>query len=146
MSIGKYLAPIAGGIALTLIGYDAHVAGKIRSSSYEKNHKAESLEHHLMADQKQESASTIRGGLKKELLRYHMDENFSGFFTGTIGYFKGVASMLERNVIPLALAIGTFAGVGNKGLLRNTVAKASGIGLAAFGVITLAQEIFGIGK
>lgn len=146
MSVGKYLAPVAGGIALALIGYDSHIAGKIRSGSYEKNHKAESLEHHLMADQKQESASTLKGEMKKELLKYHMDENFSGFFTGTIGYFKGVTSMLTRNVIPLTLAIGTFAGIGNKGIIRNTVAKASGIGLAAYGVITLAQEIFGIGK
>lgn len=143
MGVGKYLAPIAGGVALALIGYDSHIAGKIRSSSYEKEHKAHSLEHHILADQKQESASTIRGEMKKGLLRYHMDENFSGFFTGVYGYCKGATSMLVRNVIPLTLAIGTF--VGTKGV-RGWISKGSGIGLAAFGLVTVAQEVFGIGK
>lgn len=143
MSVGNILAKTAGGLGLALIGYDAHIAGKIRSSSYEKEHKAHSLEHHLLADQKQESASTIRGEMKKGILRYHMDENFSGFFTGVVGYFKGLNSMLIRNVIPLTLAIGTF--VGSKGI-RGGISKCSGIGLAAYGLVTLAQEVFGIGK
>lgn len=143
MSVGNILAKTAGVIGLGLIGYDSHVAGTIRSRSFEKEHKAASLEHHLMSDQKQESASTIRGHLKKGLFRYQMDEEFSGFFTGIVGYFKGVNSMLIRNVIPLVLAAGTFAG---KNGIRGGISKCSAVGLAAYGLVTLAQEIFGIGK
>lgn len=143
MGVGNILAKTAGGVAIALIGYDAHIAGKIRGSSYEKECKAESLQHHFLADQKQESPSTIRSEMKKGILRYHMDEGFSGFFTGIAGYFKGLTSMLVRNVVPLTLAVGTFAG--SKGFWGG-VSKCSGVGLAAYGLITAAQEVFGIGK
>lgn len=128
-----------GGVSLAMILYDSHEAGKIRASSYAKNHKAESLSDRYMDDLKLESPSTIRGHVKKGLFRYSVDENLSGFFTSIAGYFKGLGSMLVRNVVPLCLTAGTFMG---KGLFS----KMCGAGLLAYGGIFLLQEAFGIGK
>lgn len=128
-----------GGVSLAMILYDSHEAAKIRASSYSKNHKAESLSERYMDDLKLESPSTIRGHVKKGLFRYNVDENLSGFFTSISGYFKGLTSMLVRNVVPLALTTGTFVG---KGLFS----KMCGAGLLAYGGIFLLQEAFGIGK
>lgn len=130
---------VVGGASIAMIAYDSHEAAKIRASAYAKNHKAEGLAERYMDDLKLESPSTIRGGVKKGLFRYSVDENLTGFFASVAGYFKGLGSMLVRNVVPLTLAAGTFVG---KGLFS----KMCGAGLIAYGGIFLLQEMFGIGK
>lgn len=127
----------AGGIGMVL--YDTHVAGKIRASAYEKNHKAGSLSETAMEDLKLDSPSVIKSHVKKGIFHYKMDENLSGFFTAISGYFKGAGTMLVGNVIPLTLSVGTFVG---KGIFS----KLCGAGLLAYGGIFLLQEGFGIGK
>lgn len=137
------IAKVAGGIGLGLIAIDAHCAGRIRASSNEKNHKADSLEKRHMEDMKLDSPSVVESAVKKRIFQYSLDENATGFFHNIGGYLKGFGSMFVSHAIPFALAIGTF--VGSRGI-RGGFSKFCGAGLIAYGGAFLLREIFGIGK
>jgi len=143
MSITTVLTKTVGVIGLGLVGYDAHVAGKIQSHAYAKNDKAESLTNHYLEEQKLDSPSVVRQHVKKGLFKYFLDENVSGFFTGIGGYIGGFTSMVVNNVIPFGLAVGAVLG---KGKVGGVFSKFCGAGLLAYGAIFLAQELLGIGK
>jgi len=143
MSISNVLTKTVGVIGLGLIGYDAHVAGKIESHAYEKNHKSEQLADHYMEDLKMDSPSAVKAHVKKSIFKYYLDENLSGFFTGIHGYLSGSATKVIGDVIPFGLAVGSL--LGKKGG-KNIFSKFCGAGLLAYGGIFLAQEFFGIGK
>lgn len=138
--LSNYLAKGVGYAGLGLVAYDAHKAGVMEASKFEKNHKAESLSHHFMEDMKLDSPSTVKSAIKKRLFHYHMDENLSGFFTSIKGYFKGLSSMLVDGIVPLSLAAGTVL------MPKGFLSKTFGVGLLAYGGIFLLQEAFGIGK
>jgi len=145
MSIGTVLAKTAGVIGLGLVGYDSHIAGKIESRAYEKNHKAENITEHYMDDFKADGPSVVKQHVKKGIFKYYLDENLSGFFTGIYGYARGATSMLIGNIIPTTLALGAVLPIGKKGG-KHMFNKFCGVGLVAYGAIFLAQEFFGIGK
>lgn len=138
--LSNYLMKGVGYAGLGLIAIDAHKAGMMESSKFEKNHKAESLADGFMEDMKLDSSSTIKSELKKKVFKYKMDENFTGFFACAKGYIKGFTSLLVNEVVPLGLAVATA--IMPKGILSKTF----GAGLLAYGGIFLLQEIFGIGK
>lgn len=127
-----------GGLGLVL--YDAHMAGKMKGPAYEKEHKAHQLTEHYLEDTKIDSPSVVKNAMKKRIFQFHVDENFTGFFTTMHGYFKGFSSMLVDHAIPFVLATGAL--VGGKGLFS----KFCGAGLLAYGGIYMLQEGFGIGK
>lgn len=139
MTMSNILTKTVGVIGLGLVGYDAHVAGKIKAYSNEKNHKADSLSERYLDDMKLDSPSITKARVKEELFKYSTDESMTGFFHNIAGYVKGSISSLVGNVIPLGLAAGTFV---NRGLFS----KVCAVGLAAYGSIFLLQEAFGIGK
>ncbi|MFA7657852.1 MAG: hypothetical protein WCY19_00290 [Candidatus Gastranaerophilaceae bacterium] len=143
IKIANVLTQTLGAATLGLIAYDSHIAGKIKASAYEKNHKATGLTERYLDDMKLDSPSTVEAGVKKELFKYSLDENLTGFFTNIAGYGKGFASMLVSEVIPFGLAIGTFFG---KRGGKQIFSKFCGAGLIAYGGIFLLQEAFGIGK
>jgi hypothetical protein len=137
--VTNFLTKSLGTAALGLIAYDAHHSGAMESSKYEKNHKAETLEEHYFNDMKLNSPSVIEAGVKKEIFKHQVDEDFSGFFLSIAGYIKGAASMLIKHFIPLSLAAGTV-------ITKGTFSKFCGAGLLAYGGIFLVQEMFGVGK
>jgi len=147
MNVSNILTKTVGVIGLSLVAYDAHVAGKIESHAAPKNHKSEVLAEHYMDELKLDSPSVVKQHVKKGLFKYFLDENISEFFTGVGGYISGFSSMLVSNVIPFGLAVGTLMGKKDGHFLRSQgFSKFCGAGLLAYGGIFLAQELFGIGK
>lgn len=128
MNVGKILAKTAGIAGLTLIGIDAHNAGKMQAMSTQNSIKASSLEDSYVNTMTQDSPSSVVSGYKKFLFRLNTDEVITDFFTGIGGYFKGACSMLIQNVLPLGLALGSFA---KKGI----IGKGSALGLLAYGLV-----------
>lgn len=128
-----------GAAALGLVLYDSHTLGKIESSAYQKDSKANSLVKSYATTMMQEKPSIVESNLKRGIFNLRLQETVSDFFTGIIGYVKGFTSMAVSNVIPLALSVGTLA---TKGLLS----KCFGAGLLGYGAIFVAQEGFGFGK
>lgn len=143
VNVLNILTKATGAVGAGLILYDAHHAGKIHASAYEKNHKSGQLSELYLDDLRLDSPSVVKAKAKSHIFKFFLDENASGFFTNIIGYVKGFGSMLESNILPLGLALGTF--IGSKGI-RGGISKFCGVGLLAYGGIFLAQEIFGIGK
>ena len=139
MDVTRILTKTVGVVGLGLIGYDAHVAGKIESSSYQKRCTADGVTRAYENTMKLENPSVVEAKGKTAFFNYQLENNLSDFFTGIAGYLKGAGSMLVGNVIPLALSAGT---VFTKGL----ASKACGIGLLAYGGIFFIQNILGIGK
>lgn len=139
MSVGSVLAKTAGVIGIGLIGYDAHCAGKMEASSYASNRKANGLSEGYKDHLKLDSPSVVKNEIKNELFDYNLNENLSGFFASIGGYIKGALSMAFGNIIPLGLSIATIC-------TKGKASKFCGAGLAIYGGIYLAQELFGIGK
>ena len=147
MTMSNILTKAVGVIGLGLVGYDAHVAGKINAYSSEKNHKADSLSERYLDDLKLDSPSITKARVKEELFKYSTDETMTGFFHNIGGYIRGSIFSVVGNVIPFGLALGAILGGGAAGRgLGGTVSKFCGVGLAAYGSIFLLQEVFGIGK
>lgn len=137
--IPNILAKTVGVAGLGLVGYDSFIAARINSEAYSKDAKANLMTRAYFDDLTLDHPSVVKRNLKKGILHYIMDENITGFFNGVAGGAKGAVSMLVQNWIPAALSLGTFVG---KGIFS----KCSAVGLAGYGIMVLAQEVFGIGK
>lgn len=129
-----------GAAGLILVGIDAHNMGKMESSKNRNNIKAAGLSERYLDDMKMESPSVVDNAVKKRIFKYAVDENFTGFFTSVAGYTKGFGSMLVNDVIPLGLAAGTVL------MPKGFLSKSFGVGLLAYGVIHVLQDVFNIGK
>ncbi|MBP7211692.1 hypothetical protein KBA27_02550 [bacterium] len=128
MNIGNVLAKTAGVATLGIIAYDAHHNGKHQSMVTQESYKASSLTDSYLNTMEQESPSIVVSKYKKGLFNVNSDENVTGFFTGIAGYTKGFVKMLAKDVVPLCLALGTFAKPG-------VISKGSAFGLLGYGII-----------
>lgn len=137
--IPNILVKTVGVAGLGLVGYDSYIAARIHSEAYSKDAKANLITRAYFDDLALDHPSVIKRNLKKGIFHYTMDENITGFFNGIAGGVKGAVSMLVHNWIPATLAAGTFVG---KGIFS----KCSAVGLVGYGLMVLAQEVFGIGK
>ena len=137
--VGSFVAKGLGCATLALIAYDSHVLGKIEASDHEKKVKAGELERAAMHDLSQETPSIVQSKLKEKVFEFKLKETISAFFTSTYGYVKGFSKMLVNHVVPLTLAVGTVASP------PGWMSKTFGAGLAVYGGIYLAQNVFGIG-
>src|SRR5574344_495080 len=133
INVGKILARTAGVTGLALIGYDSHNAGKLQAQATQGSIKADSLADSYVNTMGQDTPSTLTTRYKKWLFNINTDETMTDFFTGIAGYFKGVFNMAAQNVIPLALACGTFFKSG-------IIAKGSAIGLLGYGLLYAIQN------
>jgi len=132
------LTKAIGVAAVGIIAYDANTAGKIESSSHQKQVKADSMRDAYVNTLSQDSPSIIKSTIKKKYLGLTTDENLSGTFTGIAGYVSGFGTMIVNNVLPLALSAGA--------IIKNPLSKFFGAGLLAYGGLFIGREVMGIGK
>lgn len=137
-NIPKYIYKGAGAAALGIIGYDAHVLGKLQSDVYSKTGDADACMEAFSNSQYLTSPSITASKLKKGVFNWEVDSNIRHFFNSAIGYFKGFGTMLVDSVIPLGLGLGALLGKGKW-------AKGSAIGLGIFGLVKLFKDVLGFG-
>jgi hypothetical protein len=144
-NVVNVLTKAVGITGLGLVAYDSHTAGKIESSSYQKQVKASSITNTYMDTLTLDSPSIVQSKVKNKFFKLKTDENLSDFFTGIIGYAKGFASMTVSSIIPLALSLGTLV-KSKTSAIGKMVSRASAVGLVAYCGIFLGREVMGIGK
>ncbi len=134
----KYLAKGTGLAALGVVGYDAHVIGKIQSDVYSKTKDADACMERFSNTQYLSSPSITTSKLKKSVFALETDSNIRHFINSAIGYFRGFGTMLIDNVIPLGLGLGALFGKGKW-------SKGSAIGLGIYAGIKLFTDVLGFG-
>ena len=139
-SLTTLLIKAGGIVGVGAVLVDAHSSARVHGDMSEKRGKTDSLTASYLNNQRADSPSVIKDGLKKRMFRFEADENVSGIFSQIKGYVSGFASMVVDDIIPLGLSLGAV--VCPKGL----ASKGFGIGLLAYGGLFVAQEFFGFGK
>lgn len=134
----KYLVKGTGLAALGIVGYDAHVIGKMKADSYAKSKDADACMDTYSNTQYLSSPSVTTANLKTEVHNYEMDCNLRHFCNSAIGYFSGFGKMLINAVVPFALGIGALFGKG-------WVGKGSAIGLGLYAGVKFFKDILGFG-
>lgn len=134
----KYLVKGAGIAALGVVGYDAHIIGKIQADTYSKSKDADACMETFSNTQQLSSPSKTTAAMKDKVHQLEMDSNFRHFVNSGLGYFKGFGSMLIDSVVPLGLGLGAV-------LAKGKVATASAIGIGIYGVIKFFKDVLGFG-
>ena len=137
-NFSKYVIKGAGVAALGVIGYDAHVLGKLQSDVYSKSKDADACMDAYSNTQYLTSPSITASNLKKGVFNFEVESNFRHFVNSALGYFKGFGTMLIDSVVPLGLGLGALFGKG-------IVGKGSAIGLGAFVGIKFVKDVLGFG-
>lgn len=137
---GKYIAKAVGVGALGMIGYDAHILGLLQSDMYSKTKDAEACIERATNTMYLSLPSAINADLKKSVFRYEEQQNWRSFINSAIGYVKGVGSSMISNVIPLGLGLLTVI------TSKNSIAKAGGWLLGAYGGFSLMKDVLGFGQ
>ena len=137
-NIIKYVVKGSGIAALGVVGYDAHVIGKMRADSYSKQKDADACMGTYSNTQYLSSPSMTTSDMKKGVHNFEMDSNFRHFVNSAIGYFKGFGKMLVNGVVPFGLGLGALFG---KGL----VGKGSAIGLGIYAGVKFFKDVLGFG-
>ena len=128
----------AGAAAIGVVGYDAHVIGRLQADSYAKRKDANACMARVSNAQYLSSPSQTTANLKDKVTDLEMDSNIRHFVNSAAGYFKGAGSMLIDGVVPLALGIGAVV---TKGL----PAKISAIGIGCYAGLKLFKDVLGFG-
>lgn len=137
---GKYLAKAAGAAAVGMVGYDAHIYGKLQADTYSQSLEADNVGSAFNRTLYQTEPSVLQGKMKKFLFNMEMENNIGDIWNSAVGYLKGFTSMLVSGVVPLGLGLTAL-------LAKNkTLAKGAGIGLVAYGAIKFVRDIFGINQ
>lgn len=136
---GKYLAKSVGVAALGLIGYDAHVYGKLRSDSYAKNRDAENVCDSFMNTQFLTQPSAVMSKAKDKMFHLTLDENVRHFCNTAIGYFDGFGSSVISNALPFTLGLGAL-------LTKGKISKAFAWGTAGYGALLFFKDVLGFGN
>lgn len=137
---GKYLARGAGAAALYFIARDAHNFGKIKSDVEVQSKNAKAAQYYLNNTMSLDKPSRISTDLQNGVYKLELNDGFRGFVNSIIGYFKGAATTLIANVVPLGLSLTALLAK------KRVLAKGSAIGLGIYGIYTLLKDGFGVGK
>lgn len=134
----KYAIKGAGVAALGIVGYDAHVLGKLQSDIYSKSRDADACMESYSNTQYLTCPSITASKLKKSVFNIETDSNLRHFVNSAIGYFKGFGTMLIDSVVPFGLGLSALLGKG-------IVAKGSAAGLGIFACIKMFKDVLGFG-
>lgn len=137
-NVVKYIVKGSGLAALGVVGYDAHIIGKMQADSYAKRKDADACMKTQNNTQLLSSPSMTTAGMKDKVNHWELDGNFRHFVNSTVGYFKGFGKMLINGVVPFGLGLGALFG---KGL----VGKGSAIGLGIYAGIKFFKDVLGYG-
>jgi len=137
---GKYIARGVGAAAIYLCARDAHVYGKIKAEENVRTKNAKAAHYYLDNSLSLDKPSMTKSKMQNGVLKWELSHNFRGFVNSFTGYFKGLGASLVSDVIPFGLGLTAL-------LAKNkTIAKASGIGLAALAAFSFVKDGLGIGK
>ena len=136
----KLIAKGIGLGTLGIIGYDAHVVGKLQSEVTSKSADANASANFFNNTMYLDTHSSSKSKLARWIFNLELEQNWRSFFNSSIGYSKGVASMLVSNAIPFALS--TLALV-SKSTVGSWIGAA---GSLLYGCYVVAKDGLGIGK
>ena len=134
----KYATKGAGLAALGIIGYDAHILGRMQADSYAKRKDANACMQTYSNTQYLSSPSSTTSKMKGEVHKFEMDSNIRHFINSTIGYFRGALQMMVNDVVPLGLGIGAL-------FAKGKLAKGSAIGLGIYAGVKFFKDVLGFG-
>lgn len=134
----KYLTKGAGAAAVGIVGYDAHIVGKLQSDTYSKSKDANACMETYSNTQYLSSPSMTTSMMKDKVNDLEMDSNLRHFVNSGIGYFKGFGAMLVDSVVPLGLGLGAI-------LAKGKAATGSAIGLGIYAGVKLFKDVLGFG-
>ena len=139
-SLGTIAARATGIAALGIVGYDAHVIGKLEADTYYQSREASRLSSAAFNCGKLDYPSATMGKVKKKLFNFQLDNKFFKPFETTIGYFKGAGASWLNSFVPAIM--GLFALFAR----NKVVSKLSALGLLIYGGIRVVHDGFGIGR
>lgn len=136
---GKYIARCVGTAAVGLVGYDAHIMGRIQADMYSKQRDADATARAYGNTMFMDEPSVIKSTMKDKIFKLETDTNIRTFINSAVGYVKGFTSMLVSGVVPFGLGIGAMFAK------NKTFAKTCGWTLAAYGVMSVFKDGLGLG-
>lgn len=137
---GQYLAKAAGAAAVGMIGYDAHIYGKLQADTYSQSREADDVGSTFNNTMYLSEPSIVQSNMKKFLFNFEMENNFGDLWNSAVGYLGGAVSMLTSAVVPLGLGLTAL-------LAKNkTLSKGAGIGLVGVGAIKFVRDIMGLNQ
>ena len=105
---GQYLAKAAGAAAVGMIGYDAHIYGKLQADTYSQSREADDVGSTFNNTLYLSEPSIVQSKMKKFLFNFEMENNFGDLWNSAVGYLGGAVSMLTSAVVPLGLGLTHF--------------------------------------
>jgi len=139
-NIGTLAARATGLAAVGMVGYDAHVIGKLTSDTYSQSREANRLSYAANNDAYLDSPSAVMGKVKKKIFNFQLENNIFMPIEAAIGYFKGFGGMCLENGLPLGLGVlATLA----KGKI---IPRLSALGLLMIGGYKVLHDGFGVGR
>ncbi len=136
----KLIAKGIGLGTLGIIGYDAHVVGKLQSEVTAKSKDANASADFFNNTMYLDTPSTSKSKLAKFVFNMELEQNWRSFFNSSIGYSKGFGSMLVSNAIPFALSSIAL-------LSKSTVGSWIGAaGSLIYGGYVFTKDVLGVGR
>ncbi len=136
----KLIAKGIGLGTLGIIGYDAHVVGKLQSEVTAKSADANASADYFNNTMYLDTPSTSKSKLARMVFNMELEQNWRSFFNSSIGYSKGFGSMLVSNVVPFALSMLTL-------LSKSTVGSWIGAaGSLLYGGYVVCKDVLGFGR
>ena len=99
-NFSKYVIKGAGVATLGVIGYDAHVLGKLQSDVYSKSKDADACMGAYSNTQYLTSPSITASNLKKGVFNFEVESNFQHFVNSALGYQAAASSHHGEQSLP----------------------------------------------
>lgn len=136
----KLIAKGIGLASLGIIGYDAHVVGKLQSEVTAKTADANASADYFNNTMYLDTPSTTKAKLSKAVFNMELEQNWRSFWNSGTGYSKGFGSMIVSNAIPFAFAMGAL-------LAKSTVGSWIGAaGSLMYGMYIFTKDVLGCGR
>lgn len=140
INMPKLIAKGIGLGTLGIVGYDAHVVGKLQSEVTAKSADANASADFFNNTMYLDTPSTSKSKLAKMVFNMELEQNWRSFFNSAAGYSKGVGSMFVSNVIPFALSLVAL-------LSKSTVGSWIGAaGSLIYGGYVFSKDVLGFGR
>ncbi|MBQ1611976.1 MAG: hypothetical protein II085_00725 [Alphaproteobacteria bacterium] len=138
--IGTLAARTTGLAALGIVGYDAHVNGKLRAETYSQGRAADRLSGAIYNNSMMDRPSAVMNRVKDKIFKFYLDHNIVKPFDAAAGYFRGAAASWMTSIVPAVMGFGALLAPGK------IIPRISAIGLIVYGGLRVFTEGFGIGR
>lgn len=129
----------AGIAGMSLAVYDAYSLAKANSKRQSQMVTANYLQRVHAGTRTLNTESQVNNAIQNKVASFRTDNSIVPVYGTVKGFISGFISSLGDNIIPVSLSSLALAAKG-------TLAKVGAWGLAAYGLLTVAREGFGLGK